>query len=582
MDKDDIKEIYKWKGRDEAVQAYAKAAEENKDDESMNTLAFLAANRAHPEALKVLFHAGVSPAAADDNGRTLLHHLALQQEYNFDEIPAGAVAETTALLLDNNVSALTRDSKEGMTCYHYAARKGRAEMIAVLAKRGVKLNMIDREGSTGIHIACTGAGFAIDRIPYRKRDMERTKESYAHEANLMKEKGLWSEEQIVQTLADDPALDIKKAQKEYDDAIQLVEDYFQIVKAFVQGGVDIEDENSEGKTALDIAAKNGAKKITAFLSGALTSDADTDTNVSADANTNANTNANANTDISAGLNAGFNAGFNADDIIIAAGGITLHQAAEVGDAEAIKAIAAADVDLNSSMDGKDKKFRGRTPLSIAVACFKDKAVDALLSCGAAPSYKDENSCAALYYLMAYDITAAMNNESIFKEKRVQKIIRSIISAGFDINTTIDDSENTLLILACKTPVKYPVAAFSVKEDVIGELLKCDCDIHKNNRFGETALMHAGSLGSLDFKLMEAVQIDLLKRGADVHAADINGDTALHYAARVNDKTAAKVYCEMLLAFGADANAVNNDQKTAMDFAFEKNNEPLAKMLFMKM
>ena len=157
MEPYEIKRLYEQsgQGRDAALAAYPKAIEKYKADEAkLNALAFLAADFAHPAALKLLFDAGVSPAITDDYAFTLLHHLARHKESAYHIKPAGAVAETTALLLGNKVSALRKDENEGMTCYHYAARNGMAEMVETLAKRGTKLNMTDKEGNTGIHIAC--------------------------------------------------------------------------------------------------------------------------------------------------------------------------------------------------------------------------------------------------------------------------------------------------------------------------------------------------------------------------------------------------------------------------------------------
>jgi ankyrin repeat protein len=548
----DIKDIYRREGHDEALQAYPKVIEENKNDEKkMNALAFLAADRAHSAALKLLFEAGVSPMVTDDNGCTLLHHLALRQEGSSYEIPAGAITETTAFLLENKVSALKKDTKEGMTCYHYAARRGAAEMVEALAKHGVKLNMTDKSGSTGIHLACMYAGSAIGRIDSTKRSLDMIMKNYEATANRMKAAGR-TDEQIAQSVRSDPFSDPDRAQKEYDNAVQLVEDYFLTVKAFAQNGVDVDDKNSEGKSALDIAIGRGVKKIAAYLAGTLDENAD-----------------------DAGAGAGAGGGNNA---AIIAGGMTLHQAAAKGDAEAIQIIAAGGADLNGLKDGKEQEYGGCTPLAVAVAHMKDNAVDALLSCGADPSFKDGKGRVALYYLFLPDISSSLN-EGTYKEKRVSKMIGSIISAGFELNQTVDDEENTLLLLACKMPDKYPNEKFSIKNDAIDELMKRNCDINKNNRFGETALMHTG-VGK--FSQMENVQIYLLERGADVHAADKNGDTALHYAARHFDKAASKALCEMLLAFDADAKAANNAQKTPLDLAVEKNNEPLAKMLLNKM
>jgi ankyrin repeat protein len=535
----EIKQAYEQKGRDAALENLQKAIENNRgQEEKLNELAFLAADHAHPEALQLLFDASVSPAVVDNYGYTLLHSLAKHEESTYVEKPAGAVAKTTALLLDNKVSALRKDDDRGMTCYHYAAQNGLAEMVEVLAERGTKLNMADKDGNTGIHIACNYVKHAIKEIGFKKNSLEASIKDHEEKVKRQKELGN-TDEQIAEYVKKWITNPPEKAQKEYEKAVQHVEDYFRTVKAFAKGGVDISEKNSYDRSALDIAVENDAKKIAAFLSGTLTDDGGAS---------------------------------------VAAGGMTLHQAAEKGDVEAIKAIAATGADMNGLKDGKEHELGGRTALAVAVAYLKTEAVDALLSYGADPSFKDGNGFAALRCFFSPYLKTSPN-EKMFVEKRIQRIISSVVSAGFKIDTTVDDDGNTLLVLACKSSRGPAYNNRSMKGDIVTEAMRHDPNMDLANRFGETALMHAGAR---DFDVMENIQITLLEQGANVSAADKNGDTALHYAARNDDKNGAKTLCDMLLEFGADAKAVNNAGRTALDMATERNNEPLVKLLLTKM
>jgi ankyrin repeat protein len=546
MDSHDIKRIYAQPGesRDAALAAYPRAIEDNKSQETkLHALAFLAADFAHPAALKLLFEAGVPPAITDDYGFTLLHYLARQPESKYHIKPAGAIEETAALLLDNKVNALRKDENENMTCHHYAARNGMAALVETLASRGVKLNMTDRDGNTGIHIACEYVRFAIRNIDSRKNELEKSQKHHEETVARLRARGM-TDAQIAQYTSNNSMNTPEQARQAYEAAVRLVEDYFRVVKAFVVAGVDIEEKNEHGKKALDIAIDSNAKKIAAYLSGMLADDDD------------------------------------GDSASIAAGGMTLHQAAEKGDAAAIKAIAATGAGINGLYDGDAPAlsgFKGCTALSVACAFLQAGGVEAQLSCGADPAVKDGNGRAAASYL-ASDLRASLNT-SVFEEKRIPKIIKNIINAGMDINLPVNNDGDTLLVLACKSPRGTGYNHYTLKGVIIDEAMKHKPDVNLANRFGQTALMHACAR---DFDIMENLQLALLEQGADVSAADQNGDTALHYAARNDSKTGAKTLCDMLLKFGAGANAVNNAGKTALDIATEQNNEPLVKLLLGKM
>jgi len=536
MNLNEIKKLYTRQDPEAPLSAYRTAIEEFKgQEEKLNELAFLAADYAHSEALSLLFEAGVSPQITDKYAFNLLHTLARRQESNYHPKPKGAVAATTALLLDNKVSAIRKDENENMCSYHYAARNGLVEMVETMSDRGVKLNMTDKNGYTGIHIAAEYVKEALRNIDYKKRDLENAKAKYEKEITQLRAQNK-SDEEIAEYVGKWIPTTPEKAQDNYEAAIQLAEDYFRTVKAFASGGVDPDEKNSFGKSALDIAIENDAKKIAAFLSGNSTDDGDID-----------------------------------------AGGMTLHQAAEKNDVKAINAIAKRGADINSLKDDKEYNLGGRTALSIAVSFLHADAVEALLACGADPSFRDSNGRLAASYL-EFGSKATIVSDT-FTKKLIPNIIKNLIAAGMDINMPANDDSDTLLILTCKSPGNAGFSRYTVKDEILKEIMKHKPDVNRTNLSGETALMHACAR---NFKLMEKYQLDLLEQGADVSAVDKNGDTALHYAAGNDDKNGAKILCDMLLEFGADVNAVNNKKKTALDIATEQDNEPLVKLLLNKM
>jgi ankyrin repeat protein len=542
MELHELKRIYsaKEKTGEDALAAYREIVSEKGINACGQELLFLAADYAHAEALAFLLEAGAPPSAADGYGFTPLHYLARQEESRYHPKPRGAVAACTELLLDNKVSYLRKDENEKMACYHYAARNGLAEMVETLAKRGAKLNLTDKDGNTGIHIACDYVKQALNDINYKKRDLENVQKRCAETVERLKGREMTTEEiaaYIQKNIQPTP----ETTGARYQAALDLAEGYFRTVKAFAEGGVDKDEKNSYGQSALDMAVKNDAKKIAAFLSGALNEEADT-----------------------------------ADKTAIAAGGMTLHEAAEKGDAEAINAIAKTG-DLNALKDDVEHRSGGCSALAIACAYLQPKAVEALLTNGADPSFKDGKGRTAVSFLIS-GLQASVHS-GVFNEKVIPKIIKDTVSAGMNINETVNDDADTLLILACKSGRGASYNGRSVKGDIIDTVLALNPDINLSNRFGETALMYACAR---DFDTMENVQIALLEQGADPAAADQNGDTALHYAAGNDDKNGAKTLCDMLLEFGADPAAVNNAGKTALDIATKADNEPLVKLLLAKL
>ena len=544
----EITGIYEDKTREEALEAYRAAIEANmENEEKLNELAFLAADYAHSEALTLLFEAGVSPQIADKDDNNLLHHLGRQYRRKSPSRPnpAGVVAQTTALLLDNKVSALRKDGNRNWCPYHHAAQKGLREMVEIMAERGVKLNMTDKNGDTGIHIAASNAGEALKDIERKKVRMEQEPGKYERNNALEKQNYFAQYSERLKRICEE-------TKRDYEEAIQHYEDYILTIKAFSSGGVDIDEKNTRGLSALDIAIKNDAKKIAAYLSGNLTDEGASDSDA------------------------------------IVGGGMTLHEAAEKGDAEAIKAIAKTGVDLNGLTDGlkqnvQYKQYRGCTALAIASAYFHAKAVEALLASGADPSFKDSNGRTAASYMLNDSQALYIPNEikNVFAEKRIPGIIKNFKSAGMDINMTVNDDSDTLLILACKyfQGTSPSDVGWKVKGEILSELMKHNPDLNLSNQSGETALMHASTR---HFELMEKYVMIFLEQGADTASADKKGDTALHYAARNKSKAGAKTLSDILLEFGADANAVNNAGKTALDIATSENNEPLVKLLLSKM
>jgi ankyrin repeat protein len=310
-----------------------------------------------------------------------------------------------------------------------------------------------------------------------------------------------------------------------------------IVKTLAENGVDKDEKNQYGRTALENAIQSNAKEIAAYLSGGEE-----------------------------------NAGSAA-----ATGGMNLHQAVIKGDLEAITALLKSGADPNALLDGEpaddSRNYVGCTPLAVACSYKNTDAVTLLLQNGATPNYKNGNGQAAVTYLA--DTSALVSMQDVFKEKRIGKILQAMVDAGYEINETVNDDADTLITYALKYAGHVHINTFLLKAVLVNEALRYRPDINIANHSGETPLM---LVCREDAREMENILLSLLESGAGVNLKDRNGNAALHYGANNASTNIAKSVCELLLEFKADPAIANNEGQTALDIAVATQNEPLVKVL----
>ena len=527
-----LKTMYEKNEKNDIIFGAYKELIKGTDEKRLKELGFIAAKNADPRALELLFNEGLDPNTVDDYSRTLLHQAA-KKEWGFYRPERNDMIDVVNLLLDKNVNVLRKEDNEKMVCYHYAAKAGNYEFVETLAKRGTKLNMVDKRGNTGIHLAADAVKHAISSLKHSENDLERAKKRSNDFINERLANG-WDMDRIKKYMEGQRVPTADEEERKHRAIEEKVEDYFKTVKAFNDGGVDIDEKNEYGETALRFAINGNAKKIAAYLNGTLDN----------------------------------------NDNTVTAGGMTLHQAAQKNDADAIRALAALGADMNEFLNDEKYNHGGCTALGIACSFLRPDAALALLKCGADPSIKDNNGNVAVSYILSPDVLASLNL-STFEEKRIERILDALIDSGFDLNMFVNENSDTLLNLACSSSRGTSYNGHSTKRTVIDYVLKNSVDVNIANRFGESPLMHACEK---DFEIMENVQIRLLEIGANVNAKDEKSDTALHYAARNTSKAGAKTLADMLVEFGADITEGNNEGKTALDIATEQNNEPLVKLL----
>lgn len=483
MDLYEIKMMYRNKPREEILAAFDSFDKDFTDPGDYdNTPLHLAASLADPQAVKLLLDKGISANAKDRYGNFPLHSLAKLEavrERKRGEVTEQSVRECADLLFDAGASVI-RKNEDGFSALITAAQYGRYEIIQSAVEHGAKLTVTDPDGNTALHKICDAAG------EYNQFDR-----------NTQLEDGEW------------------------------VRNCGKGISALVDAGIDIDEKNDFGKTALDILIENGVKELTSILTG--------------------------------------------DDASAATGGMTIFQAIEKQEADTVAAILKNGIELTELADSG--MFEGMTPLSAAVDMLNPKITEKILLAGADPNYKNSNGENCLSALLRRG-QPELNMEWGFDgKKESREILKLLIKAGLDINDTVNDESDTALLLALRKAYRPGSLNYHIAE----ALVESGCDVNKTNLKGQNALMLVSRY--MDEGDLQAV---ILESGAELDAVDSSGNTALHYAVQNNTDSMAKELTELLFDFGfSAADAVNNDGKTALEIATERNNEPLVKYLLMK-
>lgn len=441
-----------------------------------------------------------------------LHTLAnsyREKVYDYDRI-----YNSTLALLDAKASVFRKDER-GRSCYHLAAANGVYPMIRALLDKGIRMNMTDREGRTVLHAASENAGDALssaDRAEKREREWRQQVEEDPKESYLKTWKSA--------------AADLERQQ-------QIAENYFLIVKALVEAGVDTESKDNSGRTALDYAIEGNAKKIAAYLKVKGT-------------------------------------GGEAEGINPQTGGMNLHQACEKGDQEAIRALIESGEKLNEVSD--TPPHRGKTPLAVAMTDLNPELIDTLLEAGADPNLTtgERGQMAFLSLLNDSRVTSAT-----YSKKTIPRVIQSLRRAGWNIDSIVDNDSNTPLLAASKMQSRGRINNCRLEQVVATELIGLGCDVNASDKRGVTPLM----LWLSKNDNIEDTVLSLLENGARTEARDQDGNTPSMHAAANKNQTTAKNGIELLSQFGdSQLNATNNNGDTALDIAVRKGHEELVNYL----
>jgi FOG: Ankyrin repeat len=513
----------------EEVRALYKSFEDTDAEYNRYPILFFATERGDHVGVEVLLELGADASFVTEYGYTPLHRYAYA-DYR-DLVPWVDEEKLVSILLDAGTSVIRKDTDEATSVF-IAANKGKYKFLQTALAAGKKLDIACKNGETALHTACDRAVRTAEHFfVYVKPEHEKT---MAKELNGTAEDRITEERKIT-------------SQETYDREWGEVNACFEVVKCLLEAGLDPDQKDNYGKTAKEIAFECKDARIAALLNGTYKEEA----------------------------------GDGSNDLQMKAKGMSLMQATELKDYEAVAALLELGEDPNE-LSADDKRYgnyintsvEGKTPLAVACMLMDLELITALLQHGANPNLKDADGKIALLY----GLRPMVSTDKLLKEKVIDTILAQMIEKGLDINQEVDEEGNTLFNAVCEDV--RSTGGRSVPERLFQLLLKNKVDVNIANNDAVTPLMYICSGEDSD---MENLQISLLEANADITAKDENGNTPLMYAAKNNKFALAKNLADMLFTFGdPQMDAVNNEGKSALEFATEKDNENLVNYLLTKM
>ena len=455
-------------GHSGLYEAYRDVPLDSRDESRKNnTPLHTACHFADMTAVGVLLDRSADPNVKNDDGDTPLCVMARRG-------PRPGDADIAGLLLSKG-ARVPRSGKD-TTALIEAVRNRHFLMADILLTSGNRIDSTDRSGRNVLHVICLSAGLIA-------ADIRRTEERIADFSQR------WYSDKSKQ-----------EAYAELENLRESDRQCFHTAKLILESGqIDPDEKDSVGKTAFDIAAENGARKIGALLSGQEPE-----------------------TDVLAALS----------------GGLDIFQALWYKDETALEALLRSGAETQTLCENKAMAdFKGKSPLGCALTWENFTAAEMLLRSGADPNFRDAEERTAFAVWMS-----SRRHDSEHKETCLH-FLQCLTECGWDLEGPADKEGNTALSVACRG------AGCDTGIWAVRYLVENGADVNAANMQGQTPAMNLyGKWGNTLLHYIAASSTSGSKDAAalvtdfgtlNVNAVNNEGLTALDIAAKKNDESLVK-------------------------------------------
>ncbi|KAJ3641462.1 hypothetical protein Zmor_027969 [Zophobas morio] len=593
------------------------------DIDNMNMLHYVSKlQKRNPDILKLFVEIGIEVNAQDKNGVTPL------------QLACGhGIYENAKMLLECSASINIVD-KDNNNSLHYASqsRQGNPNITKLLIEKDIDVNLQNNNGMTALQVSCQSGNYENSLMLLECDALMNIRDNEDNNA-LHHASKLWEDNRDLLKLLIKKSIHID-AQNKYGETVlqfaclkgdqEIVEMALEhnasvnisneglsnalhyasrswwnnrdVIKLLIKKGIDVNAQNENGTTALQLACGNGDLEITKMLFefGACINIVDKQNHTALNYASNLSTDnrniikllikkgINVNAESKNGITAlqftclngvyentkmllDFGASVNIVDKSNNNNLLHFATASRLSTGGIIRLLIKKGIDLNA------KNKNGITALQLA--CERGVYANAklLLDCGASINILDKGNNNALHFASSskYDTTDIVNllitrgidvniqNKSgatalhLVCEKGSHESAHILLKYGSSINVVDKDNCSAL---------HYASKSWTENRNIIKLLIEKGIDVNIQDESGNTALLFACK--NCDYEITEM----LFKVGSSINDMDKENNNALHYAAKAECEN--EDIFELLIEKGINVNFQNKSGTTALHLACE--------------